>query len=66
MNKNELTREQREQELMRMWSDRGKGGQAGVLQLCHRILPPGESIRAGMSVIDVILDHEFGPAEQSA
>lgn len=61
----QVTRETRRQQLLAMWKERGKNGQAAVLSLCHQVLPQGESLRAGMSVIDVILDHEYGPPQDS-
>ncbi len=54
-----VTREDRREQLVGMWA-RDKRGQATVLSLCHQALPEGETLRAGMSVFDVILDHEFG------
>lgn len=64
-NNSQVTREARREQLLAMWTERGKNGQATVLSLCHQVLPQGESLRAGMSVIDVILDHEYGPPQDS-
>ena len=66
MNSNHpATRDERRKELMTLWA-RGRAGQAVVLRLCHGALQ-GESLQAGMSIFDVILDHEFGkPADDSA
>jgi hypothetical protein len=54
-----------------MWHERGGGPRQQVISQCFRILGPGCQLSAGMSVIDTILDHEFGaeppvaPAEQA-
>ena len=53
------TRDERREQLVAMW-DRDKRGQAAVLSLCHSALPDGETLKAGMSVFDVILNDEFG------
>jgi hypothetical protein len=53
------TREQRYDELVAMWRS-GKRQQASVLRLCHRTLPEGQSLQAGTSIIEKILDYEFG------
>jgi hypothetical protein len=60
-------REERRDQLVAMWRQ-GKRGQTAVLGLCHQALPAGESLQAGMSIFDTILDHEFDgayPAECS-
>lgn len=43
---------------------RDRHRQAVVLKLFRQACPPGQDLRSGMSVIDVILDHEFGPASE--
>lgn len=55
-----LTRQERHEELLATWRQ-GKRGQAAVLSLCHGALPEGKTLRAGMSIFEVILDHEFSP-----
>ena len=55
----EAARAERRQELLDLWAT-GKQGEAVVLSLCQRALPKGETLNEGMSVFDVILDHEFG------
>jgi len=65
LTENTTAREERRQELLAMWS-RGKKEQAAVQSMCHNAMAPGEPLRAGMSIIDVILDHEFGKQEPSS
>ena len=64
MSQHEPTRKERHDELVAMWRN-GRKGQAAVLGLCHRALPEGETLRAGMSIFDTILDHEFGAEQES-
>jgi hypothetical protein len=36
-----------------------------VLKLCHRALPEGETLKAGSSIFEIILDEEYGkPASE--
>jgi hypothetical protein len=58
-----MTREQRYEQLLKMFRDRHRRNE--VVSLFHRILPEGETPRAGMSMCEVILEHEFGPATTS-
>jgi hypothetical protein len=62
MNEQQATREERNDELVAMWR-KGRKGQTTVLGLCHRALPEGQTLRAGMSIFDTILDHEFGAGQ---
>ena len=55
-------REERREQLVDLWRQ-GKKGQSAVLSLCHGALPEGAMLQAGMSVFDVIIDHEFGPRQ---
>lgn len=57
------TREARREELLHRWGqrERNRVGQNEVLSLCFSYLPPGTILKAPQSVIDIILDHEFGP-----
>jgi hypothetical protein len=54
------SREERKAELTYKWNG-GKKGLMAVLSMYHKIAPTGEPLRAGLSVIDLIVDHEFGP-----
>lgn len=58
-------REARKAELMETWSS-GKRGQMLILSKFHRTVPSGEGLGHGTSVIDLLVEKEFGPlpAEQ--
>lgn len=58
-------RNDRREQLVAMW-EKDKRGQAAVLSMCHGALPEGETLRAGMSIFDVILDEEFGKPANDA
>lgn len=58
-----MTREQRYEQLLKMFRDRHRRNE--VVSLFHRILPDGETPRAGMSMCEVILEREFGSADMS-
>lgn len=53
-----ITREQRKVQLMEMFQD--KRSQITVLRLFSEAQPLGKPLTPGMSIIDIILDHEFG------
>jgi hypothetical protein len=54
------SREERKAELTYKWNS-GKKGQLAVLSMFHKISPTGEALRPGVSVIDVIVNDEYGP-----
>lgn len=51
-------REERREELLRLWKQ--PKGQLQVLGLFHRLNPDSSAVQAGMSVLDAILEAEFG------
>lgn len=53
-----MTRSERHQELLKLWQDRHLRNR--VVSLFHRALPDGQTPEAGMSMFDVILNHEYG------
>ncbi|QDV20528.1 hypothetical protein Pan153_52030 [Gimesia panareensis] len=55
---NIITREARHKELQQLWQQ--KESRMQMLSLFHRLLPDDQKPQAGMSVIDAILEHEFG------
>ena len=54
-------RAKREQDLCELWKT--SGGQRKVLDLFWTLRPSRAPLRAGDSVIQLILDYEFGSAE---
>ena len=55
-----VVRAKREQELYALWKT--NGGQRQVLNLLWTIRVSGTPLQAGDSVIQLILEHEFGPS----
>jgi hypothetical protein len=58
------SREERKAQLIYKWNC-GKQGLMAVLSMYHKISPTGEALLPGMSVIDVIVEDEFGPEPAS-
>lgn len=58
------SRSRRRQDLLRLW--RTPEGRTDVVNLFHRcLLEQGRECAAGMSMVEIVLDHEFSTDDRS-
>lgn len=60
---NSTSREARKAELLRLWN-RDRNSHLAVIRQFRKTTGSDEELQAGQSVIELILDAEFGPAKE--